>query len=329
MSDSSVAVGPDTAPVLRKPKIAVALGGGVARGWAHIGVLQKLIEAGIEPDIVAGSSIGALVGGAYLAGKLDALQDWAQSLNRRRLIGYLDIRLRGGGLLAGERLAKKMTEHMGEVRIETLPKPFVAVAAELATGHEIWLREGPIVPALRASYALPGAFAPIKIDGRWLIDGALVNPIPVSVCRALGARLVIAVGLNGDSYGSLLAGPPPDLDDDDTANGVSTALTLNKVRADRLVMNQLFGEGKSNPGLGTVMLSALNLIMDRLGRSRMAGDPPDVYVIPKIGHIGMMDFTKAGELIECGRRAMETELPVLRHAMQVLGAHAVARDEAR
>ncbi len=307
-----------------RPSFALALGGGVARGWAHIGVLERLIEEGLEPDIVVGSSIGALVGGCYVAGKLDELKQWALQLNRRRLIGYLDIKLRAGGLLAGERLGRKLLESLGDVCIENLPKPFIAVAAELATGHEIWLRKGPLAPALRASYALPGAFAPVKVEGRWLIDGALVNPVPVSACRALGARMVAAVSLNGFSYGSMLAQsdhPDPFALTDESGEEITTGLAINKFRADRLVMKQLFGEGKQGktPGLTGVMVGALNLIMDRLGRSRMAGDPPDAYIIPHIGHIGMMEFTRAEELIELGRQSVDTELPVIRHMLRVLG----------
>lgn len=300
------------------PKIGLALGGGIARGWAHIGVIERLIEEGIHPDIVTGTSVGALVGACYLDDKLDTLKAWTLGLTRRSMLGYMDIRLRGGGLLAGERLGKKMKEHLGDLRLEDLKRPFVAVAAELATGHEIWLREGPAVPAIRASYALPGAFAPVKINDRWLIDGAMVNPVPVSVCRALGARLVIAVSLNGDSYGSIMAEPDSDglVGDDDEE--ITTGNALNRFRADRLVMKQLFGSEKGNPGMGKVMLGALGLIMDRLGRSRMAGDPPDVYVIPRIGHIGLMDFTRAEELIAQGYRAMDTEMPVLKHALRVL-----------
>lgn len=300
-------------------KIGLALGGGIARGWAHIGALERLIEDDIHPDVIAGSSIGALVGACYLSDQLPALKEWALSLTKRSMMGYLDIRLRGGGLLAGERLGKKMQEHLGDLRLEDLPKPFAAVAADLATGHEIWLREGPAVPAIRASYALPGAFAPINIDNRWLIDGALVNPVPVSVCRAMGARLVIAISMNGDSYGSIMAEPDRAgvMGDDDEP--VTTGNVLNKIRADRLVMKQLFGSAKGTPGMGKVMLGALNLIMDRLGRSRMAGDPPDVYVIPKIGHIGLMDFTRAEELIALGYRAMDNEIPVIKHALRVLG----------
>lgn len=310
---------PAAAAAKTRPSVGLALGGGIARGWAHIGVIEALVAAGIEPDVIVGSSIGALVGGCHLSGNLQDLKDWALALNRRRLLSYLDLRL-GGGVLAGDRLAKKMKEHLGDIRIEDLPKPFAAVCAELATGHEVWLREGELVPAIRASYALPGAFTPINVDGRWLIDGALVNPIPVSVCRALGARVVIAVGLHGDAFGSVIT-TAEDLEEDENGDPIerlATSVTLNKLRPERLLMRQVFGRESGGPGVGSVMLAALNLIMDRLGRSRLAGDPPDVYVIPRIGHIGLLDFAKAEELIALGREAMERELSVVRHAVTVL-----------
>ncbi len=248
---------------------------------------------------------------------LDSLEEWARSLTRRSVLGYLDIRLRGGGLLAGERLAKRMEEDLDGVLIEHLPKPFVAVCAELATGHEAWLRSGALGQALRASYALPGAFAPINVDGRWLVDGALVNPVPVSVCRAMGARLVIAVGLNGTSFGAAMAEPDLDLE----SELGETRQNLNKAVPRSFLMAQLFGSSPKSPSLTNVMLGALNLVMDRLGRSRLAGDPPDVYVLPPIGHVGLLDFTRAEELIALGKAAMEAEMPVVRHAMNVLATH--------
>ncbi len=179
-------------------KIGLALGGGAARGWAHIGVLKALIDAGIKPDIVAGTSIGAVVGGCYVAGHLDAIEDFARDLTRRRVFGYLDFNFAGTGLISGQRLCERLDRHLGSKNIEDLERKFVAVATEIGSGHEIWLSRGRLVDAVRASYALPGIFKPVKIDNRWLFDGALVNPIPVSVCRALGARYVIAVNLNFD-----------------------------------------------------------------------------------------------------------------------------------
>jgi len=182
-------------------KIGLALGGGVARGWAHIGVLRTLEAAGIVPDIVVGTSIGSVVGGCYVANELDELEDFARSLTRRKVLGYLDFNFAGSGLITGKRLNERLDIKLRALEIEKLQRKFVAVATEIGTGHEVWLSRGKLVDAMRASYALPGIFKPVEINGRWLFDGALVNPIPVSVARALGARYVIAVNINADLSG--------------------------------------------------------------------------------------------------------------------------------
>src|SRR6478752_4675280 len=147
----------------------------------------------------------ALGGGAaracYVTGRLQALEDFAAALTPRRVFGFLDINFAGSGLITGQRLSSRLENHLQDVTIERLERKFVAVATELGTGHEVWLNKGSLVNALQASFALPGIFRPVKINGRWLIDGALVNPVPVSVCRALGARIVIAVNLSSDSCG--------------------------------------------------------------------------------------------------------------------------------
>jgi NTE family protein len=182
-------------PVSQRPTIALALGGGAARGFAHIGVVRTLVAKGFKPDIIAGTSIGAVVGGCYAAGKLDEIERWARSLTRRRLFSYLDVSLGGLGLISGTRLFETLSEALGDTRIEALPLRFAAIATEIGTGHEIWLTRGRIADALRASYALPGIFPAVQIADRWLMDGALVNPVPVSAARALGARIVIAVNV--------------------------------------------------------------------------------------------------------------------------------------
>src|SRR5262245_63058390 len=184
-----------------QPTIGLALGGGAARGWAHIGVLKSLVSAGLTPDIVAGTSMAAVAGACYVTDKLGRLEDFAMSLTRRRLFGFLDFNFGGSGLISGQRLSASLEQHLQQFEIERLDRKFVAVATELGTGHEVWLNKGSLVHALRASFALPGIFRPVQINGRWLIDGALVNPIPVSVCRALGARIVIAVNLSSDPFG--------------------------------------------------------------------------------------------------------------------------------
>ena len=178
------------------------LGAGAARGWAHIGALQELNSYGIRPDVVVGSSIGTLVGGCYAAGKLDMLEAFARSLTRRRMFGLIDFSFAGGGLIGGERLRGRLEAEIGGLRIEDLPIRFAGVATEIGGGHEIWLQRGLLVEAMRASYALPGVFEPVRIEGRWLFDGAIVNPVPVSVARALGAERVIALNISSDSGGA-------------------------------------------------------------------------------------------------------------------------------
>src|SRR3954467_12135203 len=185
---------------IRRPVIGLALGGGAARGFAHIGIVRTLVAHGIVPNVVVGTSIGAVVGGAYAAGHLDTLEAWARSLQPRNILSYLDIRLNGSGLIGGAKLAAELEASMGQTLIEDLPVKYATVATEVRTGHEIWLTHGRMVDAMRASYALPGIFSPVLVGDRWLVDGALVNPVPVSAARAFGAGIVIAANLSSDVF---------------------------------------------------------------------------------------------------------------------------------
>lgn len=295
-------------------KIGLALGGGAARGWAHIGVLKALRAAGIVPDIIAGTSIGAVVGGCYAAGHLDSLEGFALELTRRRVFGYLDFNLSGTGLISGQRLCDRLDRHLGDRAIEDLDVRFTAVATEIGSGHEIWLSRGKLVDAVRASYAIPGVFRPVKVGGRWLFDGALVNPIPVSVCRALGARYVIAVNLNADvcSRGTVI----PHFDGGDDIERIDDAVTepqpvkgKNGVAVRRLLQRQIFGFGKGEevPGISTVMIDAFNIVQDRIARSRLAGDPPDALINPRLSGVGLFDFHRAEELIALGEAAVKRD----------------------
>jgi len=192
-----------------RPLIGIALGSGFSRGWAHIGVVSRLEAAGLGPDIVCGTSIGALIGGAYIAGRLKELETWARSLTKRRVARLFDFGLGIGGLISGRRIAQSLHPDLRRLAVEELDRPFVAVATDLASGHEVWIRNGLLIDAMRASYAVPGLFAPRYHSGRWLIDGALVNPVPVSVCRALGAHVTIAINLNADSMEEVPLGETP------------------------------------------------------------------------------------------------------------------------
>ncbi|MBA4132817.1 MAG: NTE family protein rssA [Hyphomicrobium sp.] len=291
-------------------KIGLALGGGAARGWAHIGVIRALAAAGIKPDIIVGTSIGAVVGGCHLAGQLDDLEDFARSLTKRRVFGYLDFNLAGTGLISGQKLCERLERHLGDRRIEDLDRRFTAVATEIGSGHEVWLSRGRLADAIRASYALPGIFKPVKIDGRWLFDGALVNPIPVSVCRALGARYVIAVNLNYDiSSRSAAANAIVNQVEHEEAAAPQAPAESEKsgVGARWLLTRQLFGRGDDAPGISTVMVDALNIVQDRIARSRLAGDPPDSLISPRLHGIGLFDFHRAEDAIARGEAAARRE----------------------
>ena len=300
--------------------IGLALGGGSARGWAHIGVLRALNNAGIHPDIVAGTSIGAVVGGCYVAGHLDALEQFARTLTRRKVLGFLDFNFSGTGLITGQRLCDALDARLREINIENLGKRFVAVATEIGTGHEIWLSRGPIVDAMRASYALPGIFRPVRINGHWLFDGALVNPVPVSVCRAFGARYVIAVNVNWDSTsrGAVVLGleesgiPAAGPAEDGDYEPVGGVIARNRRAMKKLLQRQLFGRRDNGPGISRVMVEAFNIVQDRIARSRLAGDPPDVIISPRLPTFGLFDFHRAEALIACGAVAAQREIDELR-----------------
>jgi NTE family protein len=294
-------------------KIGLALGSGVARGWAHIGVLRALERRGIKPDIVCGTSIGALIGGVYLGGRLDRLEDWARQLNKVRLSWLFDFQLGYGGLIAGRRIMQIFDRELRECMIEDLPGRFACVTTELGTGHEVWLQNGNLLEAVRASYALPGLFPAVKIDGRWLLDGALVNPVPVSVCRALGARIVIAVNLNADPYGEGVFEP-----DDRNAEVKQTIGATSFSLPGSALVRALFSRDSDAPSMFSVMSSSLNIVQDRLTRSRLAGDPPDVTIAPKVGDIGLMQFDRAAEIIAAGERAAEMADGAISEAMRRL-----------
>ena len=295
--------------VAQRPTIALALGGGAARGFAHIGVIRTLVSRGYTPDIIAGTSIGAVVGGCYAAGKLDELEKWARSLTKRRLFSYLDVSLGGLGLISGTRLFETLNKPLADLRIETLPLRFAAIATEIGTGHEIWLTRGRLAEALRASYALPGIFPAVQVGDRWLMDGALVNPVPVSAARALGARIVIAVNVNTDLFGRGTtiqdqgAGESePPIEEEVASRGM-----LGMFGAEKSARRRFFGTA-ARPGLSNVMVEAFNVMQDRITRARLAGDPPDVMISPRIGRIGLFDFHRAEEAIAIGAEAAEKAL---------------------
>jgi NTE family protein len=302
-----------TEPVSQRPTIGLVLGGGAARGFAHIGVIRTLLAKGYTPDIIAGTSIGAVVGGCYAAGKLDDVEQWGRGLTRRNLLSYLDLSFSGSGLLSGSRVFEKLTGAVGEVEIDELPIRFAAIATEIGTGHEIWITRGKLTDALRASYSLPGIFPAVQIGERWLMDGALVNPVPVSAARALGARVVIAVNVNTDLFGrgtTIYDHGGEAKHETSIEEEVANRGLLGKSAAEKSVARRFFGAA-GRPGISTVMVDAFNVMQDRITRARLAGDPPDVLISPRIGRIGLFDFHRAEEAIAIGADAAEKALEPL------------------
>jgi NTE family protein len=316
----------------RRPVIGLALGGGAARGFAHIGIVRALVAHGIIPDVVVGTSIGAVVGGSYAAGQLDRLEEWARSLQPRNIFGYLDIRLNGSGLIGGDKLAAQLEAALGHTLIEELPLKFATVATEVRTGHEIWLTHGRMVEAMRASYALPGIFAPVLVGDRWLVDGALVNPVPVSAARALGAEIVIAANLSSDvfthsttifAHGPYATAPEPVIE-----VALAPKRGLGKFFSPERAMKREFFGSRERPGISTVMVDAFNIMQDRITRARLAGDPPDLLITPRIGQIGWFDFHRADDLIAHGARAAERAIESIQEAIAILAPGAGEPDVA-
>ena len=313
---------------IRRPVIGLALGGGAARGFAHIGIIRTLLAHGIIPNVIVGTSIGAVVGGAHAAGQLDRLEEWARSLQPRNIFGYLDIRLNGSGLIGGAKLAAQLETAIGPTLIEDLPIKFATVATEVRTGHEIWLTHGRMVDAIRASYALPGIFSPVLVGDRWLVDGALVNPVPVSAARALGAEIVIAANLSSDvfthsttiySHGAPADAPEQVIEPVPPKRGFGKLFS-----AERTMKREFFGGG-GRPGISSVMVDAFNIMQDRITRARLAGDPPDLLITPRVGQIGWFDFHHAGDLISFGARAAERAIESIQEAIQILAPGAPSR----
>jgi NTE family protein len=307
-------------------KIGIALGSGSARGWSHIGVLKSIIAAGIKVDVVSGTSIGALVAGSFAAGFLDPLDRWARRLSWSHVVGFMDMKLPRSGLIEGEKISGYLREIITDPLIETLPVTFGAVATDLKTGQEVWLRKGALIDVVRASISLPGIFTPCGRNGQWLVDGGLVNPVPASLCRAMGADIVVAVDLNSDIMGKrrIQRITPPregELKDSLTSiNGVSP--TVQGKWADFLSRAQMNGKLKifgnifqeqpgRSPTLFEVLATSVNIMQDKITKQRLLEDPPDMVIRPRLSDIGLMEFNRAAEAIEEGRRAMDSSLPAL------------------
>ena len=302
---------------MTRPRIGLALGSGAARGWAHIGVIDALGEKGIEPDIVCGASIGALVGAAYVTGRLPELRRWTEAATWRDVVALIDVRLSGGGLVDGKLIVDFLRGLGIAGAIESYAKPYVAIATDLASGREIWLQSGAIDEAVRASIAMPGVLSPARLDGRWLADGGITNPVPVSACRALGADVIIAVNLNGDLVGRRFEaqGEEPAVAAPHAPADIVARLLAQLPAGMRehaaLLAPRLLSQGEASPGYFDVLSNSLNIMQDHITRTRLAGEPPHIQLVPRLQTFRWVEFHRAKEAIAEGRACVEQALPQL------------------
>ena len=295
-------------------RVGLALGGGGARGWAHIGAIRALQELGIRPDVVCGTSMGAAIGASFALGTLDALEAWALRLDRRTVLSLFDFSLRGGLIRAG-RVFDELTDILPDTMIEDLKTPFAAVATDLKRGSEVWLRDGPLRSALRASIAYPGLISPTQVRGRWMVDGGLVNPVPVSLARALGADVVIAVevsvakssrfGFRTSTSIPLTAGPVG-WEDPSFLKPASSRSFFDSLSdlSERFWGSPSSEEETHRPSVYEVIGQSLHVMQTRITRSILAGDPPELHIIPRLQGVGLMDFDRAGTAIDEGYNAV-------------------------
>ncbi len=306
-------------------KVALALGSGAARGWSHIGVIKALEEMGVEINMVAGTSIGSFIGAGFASGRLNELEEWVRDMGRWQVLNLLDFGFSHGGVVQGEKVFNRARELFGAINIEDLPITYGAVATDLYTGREIWLKEGDVFDASRASCSMPGLMAPTAIDGRWLVDGGLVNPVPVSLCRALGADFVIAVNLNSQLHVDTIEArakhraPPSDHEPQADNQGHNTPIATepsqpvdpedegffrNFLSTSQnywdSVKEKFNGPAYKAPGMFGVMAGSIDIMQERITKARLAGDPPDVLVQPKLGHIGLLEFDSGNDGIDVG-----------------------------
>ncbi len=292
-------------------KIGLALGSGSSRGWSHIGIINELATRGVQPDIVCGTSVGAMVGAAYATGKLEKLQAWACAVTKFDVARFLDISTSFTGFVHTERFHNFLNENIAgdDAAIEDLSRVYAAVATDLDTGREVWLQHGSVIQAVWSSMALPGLFPAIRHNDRWLVDGGLVNPVPVSVCRALGADIVIAVNLNGGIVGRRAARTIAK-----NGNGVSARLTELVKEYTRLSLFEPENTAQP-PGLLDAIAASVKITQDRITRSRLAGEPPDIVLSPKLAGIGLLELYRAEEAIAEGRRCVQRTAHEIEHVL--------------
>lgn len=296
-------------------KIGLALGAGAARGWTHMGIIDALEALGIQIDIVAGCSIGAYVGAAYASNHLDDLRQWACSLTEWQILSLMGVGLRRGGIASGDKVFRKLSDSFCAARFEDMQKPLAVVATDLYSGREVVFSEGEVDTPIRASCAIPALFSPVLYNDRWLVDGGVVNPVPVNLCRQLGADFVIAVNLNADflPLRSLKQSQQHEEIQRKTDDFFSKGQSLLK----QWLSSDDDEQKRQPPGILSVMSSSLEILQARVTRSRLAGDPPSILIEPHLTDVGMMEFHRAEELYQRGKETIERIASQIRYQLML------------
>jgi len=315
---------------MRNGQLGLSLGSGAARAFAHIGIIQQLEAMNIKPDVISGCSLGAFIGCVYITGKLAEFTDWLLQLKLKDALAFADVSINSGGVVMGERLNQFFFELFGDTRIESLPVPFATIATDLTTGKEVWFKNGLIVHALRASMSLPGLIAPYNYQGKWLIDGGIVNPVPVSICRALGADVVIGVNLNGDVVGKHFTSVPPKPfklqlesknNHEDLSKPFSTRIKKTVKSSLSTMFSQLSDSKSKSPGIFDVLAGTINIMQDKITRSRMAMDSPEILLEPQLSQVGLLEYYRASETIKQGEQCVKQSEKIIQKYMNRLNDH--------
>jgi NTE family protein len=287
----------EAADTPRPPTVALALGSGGAKGLAHIGVIEELEAQGFRIVAIAGSSMGALVGGIHAAGKLDVYRDWVSALAKFDVLRLVDWTLSGGGLIKGEKIIGTLRALVGDALIEELPLAFTAVAVDIDRGREVWLSRGPLFDAIRASIAIPTVFRPHHVDGRRLVDGGQLNPVPVTPLIREPADYLVAVSVDGLAVETSPA-PPAEVETD----GASGYRQRVGAFISRLMPHGGNIDAPREPGAIELLTQSMDLMQANLARLRLSAYEPDLLIQLPRNMASPYEFYRARELIELGRQ---------------------------
>jgi NTE family protein len=306
--------------------VGLALGSGSSRGWAHIGAIEALEEEGIPIDNVAGSSVGSYVGALYASGSLKSLKEFVLSMDGKKVFSYFDVVLPRSGILNGtKRLKELFSFHTDAEDFSELNIPVMMVATDLTTGKKVVLKSGNILTALRATMSIPGLFAPVMVKGRWLVDGGLVDPVPVGVARALEADVVIAVDLNSGVVShqkpkrKIKPAVPKTVDSTAYDSELLNKMVAYYEHAETSFtsrINELLHRESSTPDIIETVMTSINIMQERITRINLAVEPPDVLIQPRLGQLKMMDFDQVEQTIEEGYISVKEKIADIKKLLE-------------